>query len=277
MMSIKDPASFAPLFAMETKQKSQNAPDLSIVIPMYNEGGGAVALVEEIHASTSGFTTEIIVVDDCSQDDTQAELASLAGVMGALRILVHAENAGQSRAIRTGILAARAPVIVTLDGDGQNDPKDIIALFEQLQRRDAPSLLVMVAGERRRREDSWAKRWSSRIANVVRGRVLNDGAVDTGCGLKVFYKSAFLRLPYFDHLHRYLPALMRREGFIVEYQEVNHRPRQHGQSKYTNFGRLLVAVRDLLGVLWLNSRARSPKQISEVQTSAACDKVKSDR
>ena len=237
---------------------------LSVVVPMFNEAGGAEALVAEIAGALSGIAHEIVVVDDCSTDATRERLVTAKSELSQLRVLTHGSNAGQSRAIRTGILGARAKVVATLDGDGQNDPADIAALFRRLTRADAPASLAMVAGERRKREDRPAKKWASRVANKVRAALLKDGASDTGCGLKVFYREAFLRLPAFDHMHRYLPALMAREGFLVEFAPVNHRPRTHGASKYTNIGRLAVAFRDLLGVMWLNDRARSPNRISEL-------------
>jgi glycosyltransferase involved in cell wall biosynthesis len=237
---------------------------LSVVVPMFNEEEGAEALAREIAASLHGFAHEIIVVDDCSTDRTREALARARKGIPQLRILAHARNAGQSRAVRTGVLAARAPVIATLDGDGQNDPADIPTLYRLMQREARPESLAMVGGERVKRQDSAAKRWASRAANKVRATLLKDGATDTGCGIKVFRREAFLRLPAFDHMHRYLPALMRREGFLVEFAPVNHRPRAFGRSKYTNLGRLAVAFRDLLGVMWLNDRARSPNRISEL-------------
>lgn len=237
---------------------------LSVVLPMFNEAEGAGALVAEIGAALGGLAYEIIAVDDHSNDGTLAALEKARQSGARLRILAHGANAGQSRAIRSGVLAARGPVIATLDGDGQNDPADIPTLFAQLMRPDAPQALAMLAGERRKRQDTVAKRWASRVANKVRSGLLKDGAADTGCGLKVFFREAFLRLPAFDHMHRYLPALMRREGFAIEFAQVNHRPRAYGRSKYTNLGRLAVAFRDLLGVMWLNDRARSPNRISEL-------------
>lgn len=242
----------------------QGAPALSVVVPMFNEEGGAEALAVEIAGALSGIRHEIIIVDDCSTDETRARLLAARTRAPQLRLLAHAANAGQSRAVRTGVLAARASVVATLDGDGQNDPADVAGLYYALTRAGAPADLAMVAGERRKREDSAAKKWASRIANRVRARLLKDGAADTGCGLKVFYREAFLRLPAFDHMHRYLPALMRREGYRVEFAPVGHRPRTHGTSKYTNIGRLAVAFRDLTGVMWLNDRARSPNRISEL-------------
>ena len=231
---------------------------------MYNEEGNAEALVREIFAAVGAMDAEIVVVDDASTDGTRGLLVDLKAAVPILRVLGHVHNAGQSRAVRTGILGAQGQIIATLDGDGQNVPGDIPRLFDQLIRDDAPDLLAMVAGERQKRQDSQAKLVASRAANGIRKSLLNDSANDTGCGLKVFYRDAFLRLPYFDHIHRYLPALMGREGFQVEFAPVAHRPREHGSSKYTNFGRAAVAVRDLLGVTWLNARARRPQEIEEL-------------
>lgn len=262
----------APIFALR-RDYGSGLPALSIVIPMKDEAGGAAALIRETAASLAGIEHEIVAVDDCSADRTLAELEAARPSVGQLRILRHGENAGQSRAVRTGILAASAPVVATIDGDGQNDPADIPALFASLTRQSAPPLLAMVAGERRSRQDAASKKRASRWANAIRRRVLDDGAADTGCGLKVFYRDAYLRLPYFDHAHRYLPALMKREGFAVEFMPVNHRPREHGRSKYTNFQRLQVAFRDLLGVVWLKARARSPVTISELEPRRDYDTI----
>ncbi|MDE2357255.1 MAG: glycosyltransferase family 2 protein [Alphaproteobacteria bacterium] len=231
------------------------APDVSVVVPMFDEAEAAEALVAEIAEAFAGWAFEIIVVDDASGDATAARLAKAALTEPRLRPLRHGANAGQSRAIRTGIRAARAPIIVTLDGDGQNPPADAPALARALM--EAPAEVAMVAGERRRRRDPAAKRWASRLANTVRQALLDDGAWDTGCGLKAFRRDAYLALPYFDHMHRYLPALIRREGLGVLYREVGHRPRLSGRSKYTNLGRLGVALFDLAGVVWLRARARS--------------------
>ena len=234
---------------------------LSVVAPMFNEAGAAAALVAEIAAALSEVTHEIVIVDDNSDDETVKVLKGVKRLYPQLRVVQHGSNAGQSRAIRTGVLAARAPIVAMVDGDGQNNPADIPSLYQKLAA--AGPKVGMIAGERQKRQDNAAKRWASAVANGVRRRLLNDGALDTGCGLKVFYREAFLRLPYFDHLHRYLPALMRREGFAIEFMPVSHRPRVHGVSKYSNFGRFVVALRDLLGVLWLLSRSKSPKSISE--------------
>jgi glycosyltransferase involved in cell wall biosynthesis len=236
-------------------------PDVSIVVPAFDEEGAAPALAREIAAAFAGRAYEVIFVDDASRDGTRAALAALAGEIPALRVLAHAKNAGQSRAIRSGVLAARASIVVTLDGDGQNDPADAPRLVDHLAA--GPANLALVGGVRTKRRDALAKRLASRIANGVRQRLLNDAAADTGCGLKAFRREAFLRLPYFDHMHRFLPALMRREGYEVAFEPVNHRHRQTGRSKYTNLGRLWASFSDLAGVMWLATRARDPGAVSE--------------
>ncbi|MFN3573396.1 MAG: glycosyltransferase family 2 protein [Phenylobacterium sp.] len=238
------------------------SPDISVVVPVFDEEGAAPALAREIAAAFAGRRVEIIFVDDASRDGTRAALAALKAEIPQLRVLSHRRNSGQSRAIRSGVMAARAPVIVTLDGDGQNDPADGPALVEALLA-GGPDL-AMVGGERVRRQDSRAKKVASRLGNGVRKRLLRDTADDTGCGLKAFRREAFLRLPYFDHIHRYLPALMLREGYRVEFRPVGHRHRQTGRSKYTNLGRLWASASDLLGVMWLQSRSRLPQGVDEV-------------
>ena len=240
---------------------SQAAPDISIVVPVFNEEGAAPDRAREIAAAFKGRNVEIIFVNDASRDGTQAVLTALKGAIPQLRVLAHRKNAGQSRAVRTGVLAARAPIVVTLDGDGQNDPADAPRLADRLAA--GPETLGLVGGERAKRQDSNSKRYASKIANGVRRRLLKDEATDTGCGLKVFRREAFLRLPYFDHIHRYLPALMIREGFSVAFEPVNHRHRTSGVSKYNNLGRLWASVSDLMGVVWLKSRSRQPGSISE--------------
>lgn len=237
-------------------------PEISVVVPVFDEAGAAPALAREIAAAFAGRAYEIIFVDDCSRDDTVAALSALAHELPALRVLRHQRNAGQSRAVRSGVLASRAEVVVTLDGDGQNDPADAPRLADRLL--GGPASLGLVGGQRRKRQDSAAKRWASRIGNGVRRRLLRDGAEDTGCGLKAFRREAFLRLPYFDHLHRFLPALMLREGYEVRFEDVNHRPRTTGASKYTNLGRLWSSASDLFGVVWLQSRARQPGVVDEL-------------
>lgn len=237
------------------------APDVSIVVPVFDEEGAAVGLAEEIAAAFDSVDHEMLFVDDASGDRTRAALAALQARLPRLRVLSHRANAGQSRAVRTGVLAARAPVVVTLDGDGQNDPADAPRLVARLAA--GGPRLALVGGRRRKRRDSAAKRWASRAANDIRKRLLADGADDTGCGLKAFRREAFLRLPYFDHMHRYLPALMIREGYEVAFEDVAHRARTTGASKYTNLGRLWASLSDLLGVLWLKTRARDPGGVDE--------------
>ena len=240
---------------------SSKAPDFSVVVPVYNESGAAPALAREIAAAFGDRAYEMIFVNDASRDDTLAQLTALKTEIPQLRVLSHASNSGQSRAVRTGILAAKAPIIVTLDGDGQNDPADAPRLAERLAA--SAESLALVGGERVKRQDSAAKKWASKWANGIRKKLLRDEANDTGCGLKAFRREAFLRLPYFDHIHRYIPALMLREGYEVAFEPVNHRHRTTGVSKYTNFGRLKVAVTDLFGVMWLQSRSRLPGEVRE--------------
>jgi len=238
------------------------SPEISVVVPVYDEEGAAPGLAREIAAAFAGRSFEVVFVDDASRDGTRAVLKALAGEIPQLRVLAHRRNSGQSRSIRSGVLAARGAVIVTLDGDGQNDPADGPALVDALLA--GPPELALVGGERVKRQDSQAKKLASRIGNGVRKRLLNDTANDTGCGLKAFRREAFLRLPYFDHIHRYLPALMLREGYRVEFRPVNHRHRQTGRSKYTNLGRLWASASDLFGVIWLQSRARNPGDVDEI-------------
>lgn len=238
--------------------------EFSVVVPVHDEAGNAANLAREIAAALEGRSYEMIFVDDASRDDTRGELAALKAELPALRLIGHRSNAGQSRAVRTGVLAARAPIVGTLDGDGQNDPADLPRLLARITRADAPADLGMVAGKRTKRQDSWSKRVASRIANNIRKSALKDGADDSGSGVKVFKREAFLLLPYFDHMHRFMAALMLREGYAVEFLEVNHRHRGAGRSKYTNLGRLAANMTDLFGVMWLRSRARPVKGTDEL-------------
>ena len=237
-------------------------PDISVVVPVFNEEGAAGELAREIARAFAGRRFEIVFVDDASRDGTRAVLTALLPEIAELRVLYHQHNAGQSRAVRTGVLGARGAVVVTLDGDGQNDPADAPRLVDRLAAGGAR--LGMVGGRRAKRQDSAAKRLGSRFGNGVRKQLLKDQADDTGCGLKVFRRESFLRLPYFDHMHRFLPALMLREGFEIAFEDVNHRRRTSGASKYSNLGRALVSISDLMGVLWLRARARDPRLIGEV-------------
>jgi dolichol-phosphate mannosyltransferase len=245
------------------RKPAPSTPTISVVVPVFDEQGAAPALAREIAAAFKGRDYEMIFVDDASRDGTRAALQAIMAEIPQLRILAHRRNSGQSRAVRSGILAARGEVIVTLDGDGQNDPADGPSLVDALLV--GPPELALVGGERVKRQDSQAKKVASRIGNGVRKRLLNDTANDTGCGLKAFRREAFLRLPYFDHIHRYLPALMQREGYLTAFLPVNHRHRRTGASKYTNLGRLWASLSDLFGVIWLQSRARNPGGVDEVR------------
>ena len=238
--------------------------DLSVVIPVKDEAANVAPLVAEIRAALDGLLDyEILYVDDGSEDGTAAEVARLRAGAPHLRLLRHMGNYGQSAAIRSGVRAARAAWIATLDGDGQNDPADIPKLWRiGLTAPEAPSLLI--AGYRETRQDSRRRRFASQIANRVRRRILGDDTPDTGCGLKLFPRALFLDLPYFDHMHRFLPALVLREGGTIRSIQVNHRPRRRGVSKYGIFDRLGVGIVDLFGVIWLKRRAAGPHLLDEV-------------
>jgi len=237
---------------------------ISVVIPVKDEVENVAPLAKEIAAAIAHEApTEIIFVDDGSTDGTVDALTDLKKRLPQLRIIRHAQNAGQSRSIRTGVRAARFDIIVTLDGDGQNDPADIPKLLAILNGADEKEI-GLVSGIRARRKDSLSRRLASRVGNTIRSSLLHDGASDTGCGLKAFRRDAFLALPYFDHMHRFIITLMLREGFGVRFVEVNHRERKHGMSNYTNFNRLLVSVNDLLGVRWLQRRYRGQTESREL-------------
>ncbi|BBK38211.1 dolichol-phosphate mannosyltransferase [Allostella sp. ATCC 35155] len=239
-------------------------PELAVVIPVRNEAENIAPLVAEIRAALGGRVSfEIVYVDDGSSDDTAARVRALQPSVPELRLVRHRESCGQSAAVRTGVKAARAPWIATLDGDGQNDPDDIPNLWALATGPDAPPRLGLVAGRRTKRQDSRAKRWASRIANGVRSRLLGDDTQDTGCGLKLFRRDDFLDLPGFDHMHRFLPALFIRRGQTVVSVPVNHRPRTRGRSNYGNLDRLLVSFGDLVGVMWLMRRGRRPEVLPE--------------
>lgn len=228
---------------------------LSVVVPVRNEAGNIRPLLEEIRAALEGVVKyEILYVDDGSTDDTLPQLKAMQAELPQLRVLRHSRSCGQSTAIRSGVRAARGEWIVTLDGDGQNDPADIPALMAALEEG-----VHLVGGNRRHaRRDSWIKRVSSVIANGVRSRILQDSTPDTGCGLKLFRRDVFLELPYFDHMHRFLPALVQRCGGRVVSVPVHHRPRERGVSNYGTLDRLLVGIVDLAGMLWLLRRAKRP-------------------
>ena len=243
---------------------SDARPLLSVVVPAFNEAENVENLATEIAKALSEISYEMIFIDDASTDETKSVLLDMKSRFPYLRVLSHRQNSGQSRGVRSGVRAARADIIATLDSDGQNDPADIPALYAQMTRATAPENLGMVGGRRAKRIDSAAKKFASRFGNGVRKRLLKDEADDTGCGLKLFYRQAFLDLPYFDHIHRYIPALMLREGFAIEFADVNHRAREFGVSKYTNLGRLKVSIADLRGVIWLRKRMKLPGGVDEL-------------
>jgi dolichol-phosphate mannosyltransferase len=234
-----------------------DAPLLSVVIPMRNEGPNVLPLITEIAAALDGTPHEVICVDDGSSDDTGARLVEAMDRFPVVA-LHHARSCGQSAAVVSGVLAARAPWIATLDGDGQNDPADIPKLWARARAEAASGATTLVAGHRVTRKDSGVKRVTSRIANRIRAGLLGDATPDTGCGLKVFPRALFLDLPRFDHMHRYLPALTLRQGGRVVSEPVNHRPRTRGTSNYGTLDRLVVSVADLLGVIWLQRRWKRP-------------------
>jgi dolichol-phosphate mannosyltransferase len=241
-------------------------PRISVVVPARNEAGNIAPLVEEIVRALCTFAPhEIIYVNDGSRDDSEAELQALMRVHGSLRQIKHKVSCGQSAAVRTGVVAARAPIVATLDGDGQNDPAFLPALLAALERDPAVGL---VAGQRVGRKATGFKRLQSRIANAARKAILRDGTRDTGCGLKAFRREIFLALPYFDALHRFLPALVRREGYKVAYVDVVDRPRLHGASNYGLWDRLWVGILDLAGVWWLIRRRKRVPLVSEVPRDA---------
>jgi dolichol-phosphate mannosyltransferase len=248
---------------IETRSRADETPDVSVVVPVRNEAGNIAPLVEEIAAALNGHARfEIVYVDDGSSDATAAELDALMQRYAWLRHVRHAVSCGQSAAVRTGAAHARAPVVVTLDGDGQNDPAFIPALLDALA--GGGPQLALVAGQRVGRQATPFKRLQSRIANGVRALVLRDGTRDTGCGLKAFRREVFMALPYFDGLHRFLPALVRREGYGIGYVDVVDRPRRHGVSNYGMWDRLWIGILDLAGVWWLIRRKRRVPQVSEV-------------
>jgi dolichol-phosphate mannosyltransferase len=238
-------------------------PALSVVVPVYNEAENVLPLVAEIHAAlgSSGPPFEVVYVDDGSSDETPARLAEARARFPRLRVVRLARNCGQSTAIYQGVKAARGRLITTLDGDGQNDPAEILRLIAALPKGVSP--VPLVAGLRQKRHDNWLRRVSSRIANGLRSRLLKDRTPDTGCSLKLFEREAFLGLPFFDHMHRFLPALFRRQGREVVLVSVGHRPRLHGVSKYGVMNRLWVGIVDLFGVMWLQRRMTSPEIASE--------------
>jgi dolichol-phosphate mannosyltransferase len=244
---------------------ADSALSVSIVVPVHNEAENIPMLVDEIAAALKGRRFEAIFVNDGASDDTEGVLKRLAKSRPWLRQIKHARSCGQSAAIRSGVRAARAPVVATLDGDGQNDPAFLPKLLAALE--GAPPNVALVNGQRLKRKGGF-KRFQSAIANGVRAAVLRDATRDTGCGLKAFRREAYLALPYFDALHRFTPALVKREGYGVAYVEVVDRPRAHGKSHYGMWNRLWIGLVDLGGVFWLIRRRRRVPQVTEVSSDA---------
>ena len=242
---------------MTTQDSSQGQalPELSVVVPVFNEQDNVAPLVGEIVAALRGAVPfEIVYVDDKSRDKTLEVLKGLMASTPELRVVQHLDQSGQSTAVRNGVKAARGAWIATLDGDGQNDPADIPKLLQA--RANAAAEVKLFAGWRVNRRDSGSKRWASKFANALRSRLLRDETPDTDCGTKLFERALFLDLPYFDHMHRYLPALVKRAGWQSVSVPVNHRERATGVSKYNNLGRAWVGLSDLLGVSWLIKRSK---------------------
>jgi dolichol-phosphate mannosyltransferase len=236
---------------------------LSVVVPVHNEADNVATLVAEIDSALTGVCDfEMVFVNDASKDNTLAVLQTLCQRYTNLRVLCHARQSGQSTAVRNGVAHARGVWIVTLDGDGQNNPKDIPQLLAQ---RDAFARPACFAGWRRDRRDTLLKRLSSKVANAVRSALLRDATPDSGCGIKLFPRAAFLALPYFDHMHRFLPALFARAGLPTHSVTVSHRARIAGVSKYGLWNRLWVGIVDIVGVAWLQRRAKLT-EVSEIST-----------
>jgi glycosyltransferase involved in cell wall biosynthesis len=252
---------------MSQMRENEAAPAVSVIVPVRNEAGNIAPLVAEIATALAPRTPfEIIYVNDGSTDGTEAELVALMASSPWLRQVKHAASCGQSSAVRTGVAHARGAVVVTLDGDGQNNPAFIPALLDVLDK--GATRVGLVAGQRVGRKATGFKRLQSRVANGVRSAVLRDGTRDTGCGLKAFRRDLFLALPYFDGLHRFLPALVRREGYEIGYVDVVDRPRGAGVSNYGMWDRLWVGILDLAGVWWLIRRKRRVPEVSEVKGDA---------
>jgi dolichol-phosphate mannosyltransferase len=242
-------------------------PVVSVVVPVHNEAENIPGLVDEIAAALKGHEPfEAVFVNDGSTDATEETLRRLGASRRWLRQIKHSVSCGQSAAIRSGVHAARASTVATLDGDGQNDPAFIPKLIDALAA--AGPNVGLVAGQRIRRRDAAFKRFQSWVANTVRGAILRDATRDTGCGLKAFRREVFLALPYFDALHRFTPALVRREGYELRYVDVVDRPRLHGKSHYGMWNRLWIGILDLAGVFWLIRRRRRVPEVTEVRSDA---------
>ena len=241
--------------------------ELSVVVPAHNEAGNIAQLALEVSAALTDHSFELILIDDGSSDDTAAEALRLRSSVPQLRLLRHPQRRGQSAALVSGVMAARAPWIATLDGDCQNDPRDITVLVAARDAAANPDLRLIMGQRVTRRDTPW-RRLQSKVANGVRGWLLNDGTPDTGCGIKLFHRDTFMAVPRFNHMHRFLPALFQREGSQVISVPVNHRPRHSGRSKYGMLGRLTAGIIDLAGVMWL-IRRRCHSSVRELTEPAA--------
>ncbi|MCE3256744.1 MAG: glycosyl transferase, family 2 [Nitrobacter vulgaris] len=242
---------------------STTAPTISIVVPVRNEADNIAPLIDEIAAALDGrWDYEIVYVDDGSTDATAQRLATIMARRKNVRQIRHEKSSGQSAAVRTGVRAARGSIVATLDGDGQNNPEFLPELIVAIEKGEGR--IGLAAGQRVGRKDTGFKKFQSRIANKVRSWVLSDGTRDTGCGLKTFRREVFLSLPYFDGLHRFLPALVRREGYDITYVDVIDRLRRSGVSNYGFFDRLWIGIIDLAGVWWLIRRKKSTPAATEV-------------
>ena len=251
-------------------QEQSGQIEISVLVPVMNEAGNIRPLIDEISAALSGRSFEIIYVNDGSDDGSLAELEASQRDIPQLRVLSHEKRSGQSAAIRSALLASRGALIAVLDGDGQNVPADLPAL-EQALLAERPAL-GMAGGVRAKRQDTTARKYASVAARIIRRRLLGDSHPDSGCGIKIVDRALFVRLPFFNHMHRFMPTLVRREGGVVLAVPVQHRPRGVGQSKYKILDRLLVGISDILGVIWLLRRAANPGQVTESNPKAASDK-----
>lgn len=256
-----------PIFSerMTAPDNESFQPSLSVVVPVLNEAKNILPLLDEIEAALRDIQFyEMIVVDDGSDDGSRTILVDTLRQRDRLRVLCHDRVFGQSAAIHSGVAAARAPLIVTLDGDGQNNPADIPKLLAAFERMAKTGVNGLIAGQRHRRKDPWLRRLASGVANGIRRLSLRDGVSDTGCSLKVFPRDVFLILPYFDGLHRFLPALIRRQGLPVHLIDVSHRPRKFGQTKYGIWNRIWIGLWDMIGVYWLIHRSQFPHNATDI-------------
>jgi dolichol-phosphate mannosyltransferase len=256
---------------MSPRTEAPETPWLSIVVPLKNEAENLAFVTEAIVEACADLGPyEVIYVDDGSTDETAARALALRERFPMLRLVQHSQSAGQSAAIHSGVALARGRVICTLDGDGQNPPAEIRKLVARLEGTDFPDGVALIAGQRVGRRDTASKRLASRAANSIRSSLLNDGTRDTGCGLKLVRRDVFLGLPYFDHMHRYLPALVARDGWRTLHVDVAHAPRHAGRSNYANLGRALAGIYDLIGVMWLIKRRKKARggEVTALATEA---------